>query len=183
MKTGAVAALILGLALGRAAGADLVGSPAPAWHLSDWIHSPPLELSGLKGKVVLVRWWTAPGCPYCSATAPALREFQKKYGDEGLQVVAVYHHKSREPLDPAEVKRYAEKYGLDLPVAIDRDWKTLKEWWLDRGEKNWTSVSFLLDRDGVVRLVHPGGQYVKGDGDYERIEAKIQELLKVPAEK
>ena len=147
MKTGAVAALILGLALGRAAGADLVGSPAPAWHLSDWIHSPPLELSGLKGKVVLVRWWTAPGCPYCSATAPALREFQKKYGDEGLQVVAVYHHKSREPLDPAEVKRYGEKYGLDMPVAIDRDWKTLKEWWLDRGEKNWTSVSFLLDRE------------------------------------
>jgi len=60
---------------------------------------------------------------------------------------------------------------------VDPEWRTLKQWWLDRGDERWTSVSFLLDRKGVVRHIHPGGQYVKGDKDYDAMKAKIEELL------
>ncbi len=62
-------------------------------------------------------------------------------------------------------------------MAIDTDWKTLHRWWLDGHSRRWTSVSFLLDRRGVIRHIHPGGQYVKGDKDYEAMRSKIEALL------
>ena len=155
----------------------LIGTKAPEWQVNSWLNSPPLELKSLRGKVVLVRWWTAPGCPYCVATAPALNEFYKSYHRKGLEVVGFYHHKSTEPLNVESVKKFSEKFGFKFPVAIDSDWKTLHHWWLDHDEQAWTSVSFLIDRRGVIRHVHPGGQYVKGDKDYAAMKAKIEELL------
>jgi thiol-disulfide isomerase/thioredoxin len=157
---------------------ELIGTRPPEWEVSDWINSKPLTLMDLSGKVVLVRWWTAPGCPFCAATAPALNEFHTKYGDQGLVVIGFYHHKASAPLDVDKVKQSAEKLGFKFPVAIDPDWQTLHRWWLDRGEKKWTSVSFLIDRKGVIRHIHPGGQYAPGDKDYDVMKAKIEELLK-----
>ena len=98
--------------------------------------------------------------------------------DKGLVVVGLYHHKADAPLDPAAVKRSAKELGFRFPVAVDPGWKTLKRWWLATGDRRWTSVSFLIDRRGVVRHVHPGGQYVKGDKAYQALKAKIEELLK-----
>jgi len=118
-----------------------------------------------------------PGCPYCTAPAPALNEFHDRYKDKGL-AVGLYHHKSYTPLDPAAVKRSAEKLGFRFPVAIDPGWRTLRRWWLDGGDRRWTSVSFLIDRRGVVRFVHNGGQYARGDRDYDALKAKVEELLK-----
>jgi thiol-disulfide isomerase/thioredoxin len=74
------------------AGDSPVGTKAPEWEAAHWLNSKPLALEGLRGKVVLVRWWTAPGCPYCAATAPALNEFHARYKDKGLVVVGFYHH-------------------------------------------------------------------------------------------
>ena len=145
--------------------------------MTNWINSGPLELKNLRGKVVLVRWWTAPDCPYCKATAPALNEFHEKYSERGLQVIGLYHHKSDEPLRVNDVKKYAQNFGFKFPVAIDADWKTLHRWWLDRSKENWTSVSFLIDKRGVIRHIHPGGEYIKGDKDYAAMKAKIEELL------
>jgi peroxiredoxin len=156
----------------------VIGTKPPEWEATHWLNSRPLALKNLRGKVVLVRWWTAPGCPYCAATAPALNEFHASYKEKGLVVVGLYHHKSDTPLDAAQVKRSAERLGFRFPVAIDPEWKTLKRWWLDGAERRWTSVSFLIDRRGVVRFVHPGGQYVKGDRAYDALKAKIEELLK-----
>jgi thiol-disulfide isomerase/thioredoxin len=160
------------------AGDPVIGTRPPEWEATHWLNSKPLALKGLAGKVVLVRWWTAPGCPYCAATAPALNELHERYKDRGLVVVGLYHHKSDRPLGPAQVKRSAEKLGFRFPVAIDPGWKTLKRWWLGTGDRRWTSVSFLIDRRGVVRFVHPGGQYVKGDRAYDALKAKVEELLK-----
>jgi thiol-disulfide isomerase/thioredoxin len=163
----------------RAANAEkLIGKKPSEWEVSDWINSPPLTLKKLSGKVVLVRWWTAPDCPYCAATAPALNEFEEKYQDKGFVIIGLYHHKASAPLDPAEVKRHAEELGFKFPVAIDRDWKTLRRWWLKDRDRAWTSVSFLLDRQGVIRHIHPGGKYVRGDKAYRTLKAKIEELLK-----
>lgn len=159
-------------------GTELIGRSASEWQVSHWIHSEPLKLNGLRAKVVLVRFWTAPECPFCVASAPALNEFYRKYHDQGLEVIGLYHHKLPSPLDPEGVREYAEKFGFEFPIAIDDDWKTLKKWWLDgQGERAWTSVSFLIDKKGIIRLIHPGGQYVKGDPDYTVMQAKIQALL------
>jgi peroxiredoxin len=169
-------AMVTGLA-GNAANHAEIGQPVSEWELQNWMNSKPLKLSNLRGKVVLIRWWTAPGCPYCANTAPALNEFHRAYAKRGLQVVGAYHHKSDDPLDPKEVERAAKKFGFKFPVAVDPDWHTLNHWWLDHHDAPFTSMSFLLDRQGVLRYVHRGGEYVKGDGDYEQVKQQIERLL------
>ncbi|HET6339624.1 MAG TPA: TlpA disulfide reductase family protein [Polyangiales bacterium] len=156
---------------------SVIGKPAQPWHAEHWTHSAPLELSQLRGRVVLVRWWTAPDCPFCSATAPSLNSFHERYAARGLSVVGFYHHKADGPLNAADVERYAQMFKFQFPVAIDPDWQTLRAWWLDGGKRSFTSVSFLIDRRGVIRHVHPGGQYVKGDAEYAKMEAQIERLL------
>lgn len=154
-----------------------IGQPAKEWIVKDWINSDPLTLEKLRGKVVLVRWWTGPACPYCSGSAPALNEFHESYTDDGLTVIGFYHHKSRKPLTIESVKKMAGDLGFTFPVAIDYDWKTLTEWWLRDHSRGWTSVTFLLDREGIIRHIHPGGKYVQGDGDYTKLKQAIESLL------
>lgn len=157
-------------------GDELIGTPAPGWQLDTWFNSRPLSLADLRGKVVLIRWFMSPRCSLCSATAPSLDLLDDRYRARGLVVLGFYHHKDPEPLDPAAVKGYLEHFGFRFPVAIDPDWKTLKRWWLDR-ERSYTSVSFLLDREGVIRFIHPGGKYAPGSPDLAEIEKKIEALL------
>ena len=180
----AALALLPGLAgaqsLGARGAAALLGRRAPEWTVSHWRNGPPVTLQELRGKVVLVRWWTAPDCPYCRATAPALNELHELYRGRGLVVLGFYHHKSAGPLDPKQVAAWADDLGFEFPLAIDDDWRTLRRWWLDQVTSSWTSVTFLLDRQGVIRHIHPGGQYVKGDRDYAVLVAKIEELLAEP---
>ncbi|HEY5946515.1 MAG TPA: redoxin family protein [Kofleriaceae bacterium] len=160
--------------------AKLVGTTPPEWQVERWMNSSPRTLASLRGKVVLVRWWTA-GCPYCSATAPALRNFDRTYGERGLQVIGMYHHKDKTPFEPSVYEQTARKYGFTFPVAVDPDWRTLGMWMRDRDGKEvdtgWTSVTFLVDKHGVVRHVHPGGQYVEGDAGYADLQAAIERLL------
>ena len=157
--------------------AELVGKPAQEWAVEQWIHSPPLAISSLRGKVILVRWWTAPHCSFCAASAPALNEFDHLYRGKGLVVIGFYHHKSPEPLDPIQVESFARQFGFQFPVAIDPNWQTLNRWWLNGRERVWTSVSFLIDRQGIIRYIHPGGSYVRGDPDYAALKARIEELI------
>jgi thiol-disulfide isomerase/thioredoxin len=162
------------------AGSDLIGHRFDQWDVGEWINSKPLTLDSLHGKVVLIRWWTAPGCPFCEASIPALNEFAKRYRERGLVVLGFYHHKSPAPLTPAHVKEQIQQLNLEFPVAIDRDWSTLRRWWLDKHDRGWTSVSILLDRGGTVRHVHPGGAFFKGEIGYEALETKIEALLAEP---
>ena len=168
--------MFIGASRGFAA-EKLLGHVAPEWQVTNWINSTPLQLSGLRGKVVLLRWWTAPDCPYCRATAPALNEFYHTYHADGLEVIGFYHHKSPEPLQLDSVKKYAANFGFKFPIAVDTNWKTLHRWWLDTGKRDFTSVSFLIDRHGIIRHIHPGGEYVKGDADYAAMDAAIKKLL------
>jgi peroxiredoxin len=159
-------------------GAELLGTRAPAWEVSDWIGSPPLTLDGLRGKVVLVRWFMSTDCPHCTATAPALRRLHSEYRDRGLVVIGMYHHKQAEPLDLEKVKGWARDFRFEFPVAVDRDWRTLRRWWLKDGPRDYTSVSFLLDRRGVIRHIHPGGTMAPGTADFGAMRSKIEELLR-----
>lgn len=162
----------------------LVGTTPPEWRLERWMSSPPRTLASLRGSVVMVRWWTA-GCPFCSATAPALRHFDRAYAARGLHVIGIYHHKEATPFDPAVYEETARKYGFTFPVAFDPDWHTLESWLRDRDGKpvstGFTSVTFLLDKRGVIREVHRGGQYVEGDPAYAALQQAIERLLAEPS--
>lgn len=155
---------------------SLIGKPAEEWQVKDWLNSQALQLKDLSGKVVLVRWWTA-GCPYCTATAPSLNQFYETYHQRGLQVIGFYHHKSSKPLNLSDVQQASNKFGFKFPVAIDYNWQTLNSWWLNKTDTRWTSVSFLIDRKGLIRHIHPGGQYQQGDNDYAKMQAEIERLL------
>jgi peroxiredoxin len=173
----------LTLALNHPDGEELVGKHAPDLGLSHWINSAPLEISDLKGKVVLVRWWTDT-CELCAATAPALRKLQQQYGNRGLEVIGVFHPKPAGDWDMERMRRAAAKYHFTFPVGLDGDWSALKRWWLT-GSRDYTSVSFLIDKQGVIRYVHPGGEYHEGGGkghescerDYKKVDALIARLL------
>jgi thiol-disulfide isomerase/thioredoxin len=125
--------------------------------------------------VILVRWWTGPECPYCKASAPTLNGLYEKYQAQGLEVIGFYHHKSTTPLDPNEVEKLAKEFGFHFPIAIDDDWGTLKRWWLKDHDRAFTSVSFLIDKKGIIRYIHPGGEYSKKDST--ELEGKIKKLL------
>lgn len=101
----------------RVAVAAMIGTTPPAWKAERWMDSPPLELEKLRGSVVLVRWWTA-GCPFCSTTAPSLRELDQLYASRGLHVIGMYHHKEDTPFDPEVYEDTAKKYGFTFPIAL-----------------------------------------------------------------
>lgn len=166
--------------------ADLsIGSKPPEFEDITWLSGAPLQLLDLRGKVVLIRWWTAPECPFCAASAPALNNLATEFVHKGLVVIGLYHHKSNTPLTTEFVKEQMQQLHLQFPVGIDMGWKNLRRWWLQKGDQDWTSVSFLLDREGVVRYVHPGGAFSieplqifpKAQEDYQTLRSHIIQLL------
>ncbi|MEQ1860619.1 MAG: redoxin family protein [Chthoniobacteraceae bacterium] len=158
-------------------GRDLLGSRPTEWTFTDWQGSPPLTLAGLRGKAVLIRWWTSPGCPYCSASADSLNAFAKKYRDRGLVVIGAYHHKAQTPLTTEHVTAQATRLGFNFPTAIDHDWRTLNAWWLDKTDRGWTSVTFLIGRDGTIRHIHGGGAFFDGEPGHAALEKAIVAAL------
>jgi len=158
-------------------GSDIIGAPAPGWDLPEWIGSPPIPWASLRGKVVLVRWFMSTDCPYCTASAPALNALHQEYGARGLQVIGMYHHKNFEPLDLEKVRGWINDFKFKFPVAVDRDWRTLNRWWLDGHQRPFTSVSILVDQNGTIRHVHPGGTLALGSPDYAALRSKVEQLL------
>ena len=159
------------------AGSELTGTPAPEWQNQHWLNSTPLKFSDLKGKVVLVRFFMESACPMCRASAPYLNEFHQKYGDRGLVVIGMYTPKPKPRQTPMDtVKGYVKDYGFQFPVALDNDWATLNKFWLERiPNAEYTSVSFLIDKKGIIRYIHPGGSYSLKDA--ATIRKKIEELI------
>jgi len=145
----------------------LQGAPeAPGFEGLRWIGPAP----DLKGKVVVVRWWTS-GCGLCRDSAPALRSLAEK-----AAVVAVFHPKPPRDTADADVAAAAKEIGMPGALAVDRDWKVLDRWKAP-SERSFTSLTFLLDRKGRVRHVHPGGTISEGEGKElgRRIDALLAE--------
>lgn len=167
------------------AGAELVGRPAPSWDGLTWLDGEERSLEQLRGRVVLVRFWTST-CPYCEASAPAFAELHEDFGDRGLVVVGLHHEKPRgRPVDRAALERKVERFGWTFPVATDGAWSVLERYWLDTGDRRATSASFLIDREGRIRWVHPGPE-LHPDGpedhaqcrhDYRDLRQAVRALL------
>lgn len=166
----------------------VLGKPAPEWGPHRWVQGGPLSLAGLRGKVVLVRFFMSSECPYCRGTAPSLNELHRQFASQGLVVVGMFTPKPRpRRTSTEEVRDHVESYGFQFPVAVDDDWTALRALWLDRlPDATFTSSSLLIDKQGVVRHVHPGGTFAK-DGpdpqarsDYEALRTAIERLLAEP---
>jgi peroxiredoxin len=181
-------AAIFARAAVAAEGQELIGTLAPPLNLKDWLNSKPLEMSDLRGKVVLLRWWTE-GCPYCAATAPALISLQQTFGARGFQVVGIFHPKPPGKWSGEEVGQAVAEKHFTFPVAVDGDWTALNRWWLTR-KRDFTSVSFLVDQNGVIRYVHPGGEFHEGqqgamptheacNRDMHFIQSEVAKLLSI----
>jgi thiol-disulfide isomerase/thioredoxin len=161
LRTAGSLAALKAMANETAPGSELIGKPAPPLQLIHWLNSKPLEITDLRGKVVLIRWWTE-GCPFCTATAPALLSLQNEYGVKGFEVIGVYHPKPPGKWNPHSVEAAVKEKQFTFPVAIDGDWTALRRWWLTQ-DRDYTSVSFLLDKNGIVRYIHPGGEFHEGN--------------------
>ena len=180
--------LIINQGLLAKEGDELIGKPAPEWGTLKWMNSQPLKLDKLANKVVLIRWWTET-CPFCAASGPALNEFHNTFKDKGLVVVGMYHPKPPGPRRQKALEKAVKRFGFEFPIALDMDWKILRRYWLAKGKHRWTSVSFLIDKRGKIRYIHPGGEYYKGKNetqteaqrDYDELKAMIEKLIAEPS--
>ena len=170
-------------------GDELIGELAPKWGTLKWMNSQPLKLSELEDKVVLIRWWTET-CPFCSRSAPALNEFHDIFKEKGLVVVGMYHPKPPGPRRQQALEKAVKRLGFEFPIALDMDWSRLRRYWLANSRHRWTSVSFLIDKRGKIRYIHPGGEYYKGEDetqteaqrDYDELKGLIEKLIAEPAQ-
>jgi thiol-disulfide isomerase/thioredoxin len=174
----------------RTIGNDRIGMAAPPFQFDEWLNSKPLAVEDLRGSVALIRWWTDT-CPMCASTSPTLRMFHEQYSAKGLKVIGVFHPKfdRDKPIDVERVRQAVASRQYLFPVAIDWNWRTLNGWWLNsrpKGERVPTSVTFILDRKGVVRFVHPGMEYHDGapsqehaacENDFHVIRGTVERLL------
>jgi thiol-disulfide isomerase/thioredoxin len=140
--------------------------PAPEFAgVSRWLNSEPLSVDGLRGKVVLVDFWTY-SCVNCLRTLPFLRGWDKAYRDDGLQIVGVHTPEFAFEHEEGNVRGAVKRLRIRYPVAIDNDFGT----WNAYGNRYWPA-KYLIDREGRVRFVH------FGEGAYAETERVIRSLL------
>jgi thiol-disulfide isomerase/thioredoxin len=166
---GAVLAAVLALALGVGVAAaqrgPRIGQRAPEITGGPWINSEPLSLDLLRGRVVLVEFWTH-GCYNCKNVIPSLRKWHATYAARGLTIVGVHTPEFPWEKPYAAVVAAARALGVQYPVVQDNDTAI----WRRYGNWAWPAA-VLVDRAGVIRYTHVG------EGAYARTEQVIQELL------
>lgn len=141
----------------------------------EWLNYNEITIHKLKGKVVLIRWWTDQ-CEYCINSADALNEWYALYHNQGLEVIGIYHVKPIDrKVDLEDVREYAREKRFWFPIGIDKDWKNLNKYWFNCGPKEFTSFSILLDKTGKIRYIHNGGEYQK-QNQYEEQNEEKEEL-------
>ena len=153
--------------LRQGAAQPAAGPAAPEFAgLDGWLNTPaPLTLAGLRGKVVLVDFWTY-SCINCRRTIPYLNRWQADYAAQGLQVVGIHtpefgFERMRRNLEPA-----LRELGIAYAVGQDNDFRTWRAW----SNRAWPSF-YLLDREGRIVLAR------EGEGHARELEGAIRALL------
>jgi len=133
-----------------------------------WLNTPggkALSLEALRGRVVLVDFWTY-SCINCQRTLPYLAAWDAKYRDKGLTIVGVHSPEFAFEHEVGNVEDQAGKLGVTYPIAIDNDFRT----WRAYDQRFWPA-HYLIDKSGTVRQVH------YGEGSYDQTEVLIRKLL------
>jgi thiol-disulfide isomerase/thioredoxin len=161
-----VATLVGGLLLLMPGGAGAgIGMPAPDIAGPVWMNSPPRSLQELRGKVVLVEFWTF-GCYNCRNVEPYVKQWHHRYNAKGLVVIGVHSPEFAYEREIDFVRRYVEEHEIRYPVTIDNDFVI----WNRFGNRYWPAM-YLVDKHGVIRYVRVG------EGGYAETERTIQALL------
>ena len=116
--------------------------------IDQWLNTPdgkPLTLEGLKGRVVLIDFWTY-SCINCQRTFPYLTAWDKRYRDAGLTIVGVHAPEFSFEHVVSNVKDAAARYGIDYPIAIDNEFATWNAW-----DQRFWPAHYLIDQQGNVR--------------------------------
>ena len=158
-----------GLTTAAASDLPVLAESMPAFvGITQWWNTPdgqPLTPEKLKGKVVLVDFWTY-SCINCIRTYPFLRTMYERYAADGLVIVGVHTPEFAFEADPKNVGSEIAKNGLKYPVALDPDYLT----WNAYGNSYWPA-EYLFDRQGRLRRTH------FGEGEYDQAEQAIRSLL------
>eukprot|EP01032_Pedospumella_encystans_P031434 gene31434-35485_t len=171
---GGLAGIVMATAVGSASAAPAapfrsslpVEGTAPGFDGAvTWLNSAPLTSRQLRGKVVLVDFWTY-SCINCLRTLPYLRAWAEKYKDAGLVVVGVHTPEFAFEKRPANVRRAVKDLGIGFPVAVDSDYAI----WRAFGNQAWPAFYFV-DAQGRIR------HQLSGEGQYTKSEQVIQQLL------
>ncbi|MFK3851880.1 cytochrome c biogenesis protein DipZ [Agrobacterium pusense] len=132
----------------------------------EWLNSPPLAREDLRGKVVLIDFWTY-SCINCIRTLPYVRAWAKKYRDQGLVVIGVHAPEFAFEKKIDNVRQAVAGFKIEYPVAIDNDYRI----WHAFDNSYWPA-HYLIDAKGQIRYHH------FGEGDYRETEEAIQDLLR-----
>ncbi len=138
---------------------------APDLATGEWINSEPLKLADLRGRVVLIEFWTF-GCYNCRNTLPFVKSWDDRYRDKGLTVIGVHSPEFDEERKVENLRREVASLEIHYPVITDNDYQT----WNAYKVEAWPTV-FLLDKQGRIRWRHVG------EGHYDEAERIIQKLL------
>ena len=166
-----IATAQLGLVSSAMAQSGRTETPFPVHQLpslesaSAWLNSPPLTNAGLRGKVVLIDFWTYT-CINWLRTLPYLRAWAGKYRDHGLLVIGVHSPEFPFEKDVGNVRRAAASMKVDYPIAIDSEHAL----WRAFNNEFWPAL-YLADATGKIRHYHAG------EGEYAQSEKAIQQLL------
>ncbi len=140
--------------------------PAPPIQgITEWINSPPINLTDLKGQAVLIDFW-AYSCINCIRTIPDVNKWYANYHDKGLVIIGVHSPEFDFESKPENVKKAVASDHIKYPVAIDNQFVT----WQNYHNLYWPS-DYLIDKNGQVVYTH------FGEGDYDIIENNIRVLL------
>jgi thiol-disulfide isomerase/thioredoxin len=143
--------------------------PAPEFvGTGAWFNSPPLKMAGLRGKVVLVEFWTF-ACINCLHVTPHLKQWHARYASQGLVIVGVHTPELDEEYAPENVEAAVRRLGIGYPVVLDNAYRT----WNAYRNQYWPAL-YLVDREGNVVYRH------YGEGDYDATEGEIRRLLARP---
>jgi thiol-disulfide isomerase/thioredoxin len=138
---------------------------APELATGNWINSEPLKLKELRGRVVLIEFWTF-GCYNCRNTLPFIKSWHDRYRDKGLTVIGVHSPEFDEEREVEKLRSEVGSLRIHYPVVTDNDYAT----WNAYNVEAWPTM-FLLDKQGRIRWKHVG------EGDYDEAERLIQQLL------
>lgn len=131
-----------------------------------WFNSEPLTLNQLKGKVVVIDFWTY-SCINCQRTLPYLRDWNEKYKDKGLVIIGVHAPEFEFEKSEKNVSQAIIDFELTYPIVQDNDFAT----WRAYSNRYWPA-KYFIDKEGYIRYTH------FGEGAYDESEKVIQELLK-----
>jgi thiol-disulfide isomerase/thioredoxin len=133
--------------------------------IEGWINSKPLSMAQLRGKVVLVEFWTQE-CINCIHVTPHINELHRRYHDQGLVIVGVHTPEYDNEKLPGSVQKAVKRFGIEYPVALDDRYET----WTAYNNQFWPA-QYLIDAEGRIVYRH------FGEGSYDETEARIKQLL------